>query len=250
MSASRLKSINSSSVFKPLCSASTLEQGSLATAAPVLFHTLRGKVSDETFKALTSSPFNLEHMTPVQSLVSELLPHLARPYDSSVHTQPNSFRDLLVRARTGTGKTLAFLVPAVESRLNSIENFAQATVRSSGLSSSHLVDRARNAFRRASAGPLILSPTRELATQIANVALQLTTHHQNFPVGLFVGGTSKGPQMREWMSGRRDIIVATPGRMRDLLENEPNVRKSMKDCNLVRLVTIANDYSDVSRSSY
>ncbi|KAG6329405.1 hypothetical protein ID866_9684 [Astraeus odoratus] len=162
-------------------------------------------------------------MTTVQSLVTALLPDLARPHDPSASPSQDAPRDLLVRARTGTGKTLAFLIPAVEKRLSSAKQHVEDVCRSSGLSSPRLLDRASNAFRRTSPGPLILSPTRELAIQIADVALKLTTHHQNFQVNLLVGGTSKGPQLRQWKKGYRDLVVATPGRLRDLLENEPEL---------------------------
>lgn len=197
------------------------------------FDSLKGKISDETLRALTSKPFHLKQMTFVQSLVTELLPGLSDPYNASTPANPDIPRDLLVRARTGTGKTLAFLIPAVENRLKTAQQHAQEVVGSSGLSSSGLVPRAASAFRRTSPGPLILSPTRELAIQIANVALKLTEHHPNFQVRLFVGGASKSAQLSQWKSSHRDIVVATPGRMRDLLENSSHVRESMKSCNFV-----------------
>lgn len=199
------------------------------------FDSLKGKISDETLRALTSKPFHLKQMTFVQSLVTELLPGLSDPYNASTPANPDIPRDLLVRARTGTGKTLAFLIPAVENRLKTAHQHAQEVVGSSGLSSSGLVPRAASAFRRTSPGPLILSPTRELAIQIANVALKLTEHHPNFQVRLFVGGASKTAQLSQWKSSHRDIVVATPGRMRDLLENSSHVRESMKSCNFLIL---------------
>ncbi|KAL4073538.1 DEAD-domain-containing protein [Scleroderma citrinum] len=174
-------------------------------------------------------------MTLVQSLVTDLLPDLARPCHASAPASSDMPRDLLVRARTGTGKTLAFLIPAVENRLKTAHQHAEEVVRSSGLSSAGLVSRAGNAFRRTSPGPLILSPTRELAVQIANVVLKLTEHHPNFQVRLLVGGASKTAQLSQWKSSCRDIVVATPGRMRDLLENERDVRESMRNCNFLIL---------------
>ena len=58
--------------------------------------------------------------------------------------------------------------------------------------------------------------TRELATQIANEALRLTSHHDGFEVELLVGGESRRGQLRSW-KGRKDLVVATPGRLRDLI---------------------------------
>lgn len=194
------------------------------------FDSLKGKISNDTLKALISKPFNLKQMTLVQSLVTELFPDLSDPFTSA---KPDTARDLLVRARTGTGKTLAFLIPAVENRLKAAQHHAQEVARSSGLTSVELIARTASAFRRTSPGPLILSPTRELAIQIANVALKLTEHHRDFQVRLLVGGSSKTAQLSQWRSSRRDIVVATPGRMRDLLENSSDVRESMKNCNFV-----------------
>ncbi|KAJ8462665.1 hypothetical protein ONZ45_g17854 [Pleurotus djamor] len=98
-----------------------------------------------------------------------------------------------------------------------------------------LKERALKAFTRSHAGCLIISPTRELATQIANEALKVTERHNGFQVRLFVGGMSKRQQMREWMRGRRDIVVGTPGRLRDVLENEPEVAKALADTKMLIL---------------
>ena len=194
------------------------------------FASLKGAISYDTLKAITVKPFSLTHMSPVQAEVLPLLPQIAEPYspDPPADGSPRPPRDLLVKARTGTGKTLAFLVPAVEARVKAIEDFGKQAVRDAGLTSDkHMEGRARRVFTREHVGTLILSPTRELATQIANEALRLTHHHKDFEVRLFVGGTSKRLQMRDWMKGRRDIVVATPGRLRDLLTSEPEVLRGI-----------------------
>ncbi len=172
-------------------------------------------------------------MSPVQAAVLPLLPDLAKPYDpEDASTSP---RDLLVKARTGTGKTLAFLIPAIEARMKALDKHAKQAVADSGLKGDrHLEDRAKRALSRREVGALILSPTRELATQIANEAIKLSSHHHGFEVRLFVGGVSKYHQMKEWMKGRRDIVVGTPGRIRDVLENEPTVRESLATAKMVR----------------
>jgi ATP-dependent RNA helicase MSS116 len=198
-----------------------------------LFSSLKDALSYDTLKALTARPFNLTHMSAVQAEVLPLLPRIAEPY---LEDAPNdgSPRDLLVKARTGTGKTLAFLVPAVEARLKGIEAFARQAVKDAGLTSDkHMEGRARRVYTREHVGTLILSPTRELATQIANEALRLTHYHKDFEVRLFVGGTSKRMQMRDWMKGRRDIVVATPGRLRDLLNSEPEIVRGISKTKMV-----------------
>lgn len=196
------------------------------------FSTLVDKINPHILKALTVKPFKLTHMSSVQAQVLPLLPGLATPYDPKT---PNPQRkDLLVKAKTGTGKTIGFLVPAVESRLMEINKAGKQAVIDAGLvSDTHLEMQARKVYSRTTAGCLIISPTRELATQIANEALRLTSGIPELETRLFVGGVSKRGQMRDWMRGRRDIVVGTPGRIRDMLENEPEVAKGLKDCPMV-----------------
>ncbi|KAH9939844.1 P-loop containing nucleoside triphosphate hydrolase protein [Amylocystis lapponica] len=191
------------------------------------FSTLKGSVSHDTLKAIMVKPFNLKHMSPVQAAVLPLLPALAEPYDPEAPSDAPT-RDILVKARTGTGKTLAFLVPAIEARLKAIQAYSKQAAKDAGRpSDKSLEERAARLFTRTEVGTLVISPTRELATQIANEALRLSHHHTGFEVRLFVGGNSKKLQMRDWMRGRRDIVVATPGRLRDLLESEPEVSKGI-----------------------
>jgi ATP-dependent RNA helicase MSS116, mitochondrial len=174
----------------------------------------------------------LQTMTPVQEEVLSLLPALAEPYDPESKTT----RDLLVRAKTGTGKTIAFLVPAIEARLKAMHEAGKQAVVDAGLESdSQLERRARQKFQKENVGALILSPTRELATQIANEAIKLLHHHPDMHVVLFTGGINKRMQMRDWMRNSRDIVVATTGRLRDLMESEPDVLKSIKGAQTVRL---------------
>ncbi|KIJ60677.1 hypothetical protein HYDPIDRAFT_138942 [Hydnomerulius pinastri MD-312] len=101
--------------------------------------------------------------------------------------------DLLVQAKTGTGKTTAFLLPAIE-RLARGPTPAQGNI-----------------------SILVLSPTRELAMQIHKEALSLLTNHPLF-VQTVIGGASMGEQKRMLAKRRCDILVATPGRLLDLLE--------------------------------
>ncbi|KAI8896414.1 P-loop containing nucleoside triphosphate hydrolase protein [Globomyces pollinis-pini] len=109
--------------------------------------------------------------------------------------------DLLVRAKTGTGKTLAFLIAAVERALKA------------------------NAFRKSSIPILILSPTRELATQIANEAFKLTKHHKLF-IKTALGGSNRTACVRGIGELQTDILVATPGRLNDII-NEQQIRNKL-----------------------
>ncbi|KAJ7056179.1 P-loop containing nucleoside triphosphate hydrolase protein [Mycena amicta] len=192
----------------------------LADSAEVPFSSLKGRISAETLDAILHKPFNLTTMSPVQAEVLPLLPKLAEPYTESPDGQTGNTRDLLVRAKTGTGKTLAFLVPAIEARVNNIKAFGGDQP---------------SRYARSVVGTLVISPTRELAAQIASEALKLTHNHKGFEVQILTGGNSKRIQMRDWMRGRKDIVVATPGRLRDLLENEPEVKQVFAGTNTLVL---------------
>ncbi|KAF4602352.1 hypothetical protein EYR40_005557 [Pleurotus pulmonarius] len=173
-------------------------------------------------------------MTKVQAEVLGRLPELIALPDPDGPDPPS--RDLLVRSRTGTGKTLAFLVPAIEARLAAIDRAVKQALSDAGLESDgELEGRVRRAFVRQHAGALIISPTRELATHIADEAVKLTQYHPGLEVRLFVGGMSKRQQMREWMRDRRDIIVGTPGRLRDVLQSEPEVARGLANTPLLIL---------------
>ncbi|TVQ61490.1 MAG: DEAD/DEAH box helicase [Phycisphaerales bacterium] len=104
-------------------------------------------------------------------------------------------RDVLGGAQTGTGKTAAFALPLID-RLTSVPT-----------------DRPR----RGTVAPraLILSPTRELATQIAESA-QAYARHTKLRGCTIYGGVSQHNQVKKLRAGV-DIIVATPGRLMDLM---------------------------------
>ena len=204
------------------------------------FSTLKSGINPNTYKALTAEPFKLTTMSHVQSKVLPLLPKLAAPYDANDADNHNrnaarAPRDLLVKAKTGTGKTLAFLVPAIEARLRALDDHAKKALQDSGLVTDRALEaRARKRFGYEKVGTLVISPTRELATQIANEALRLTAHHDGFEVQLLVGGESRRGQLRSWR-GRKDLVVATPGRLRDLL-GEREVESALKHTQTVGFV--------------
>jgi ATP-dependent RNA helicase MSS116 len=191
------------------------------------FATLRTQLTPDTLRAITDKPFKHVKMSPVQAAVLPLLPELARPYDEDEPV--GSPRDLLVKAKTGTGKTLAFLVPAIEARIKAIEKAGvDALEKNGGRPDSRVVENAKRIYARNTVGTVVISPTRELATQIAQEAIKLTHWHKGFEVKLFTGGSSKGLQLRDFKRGRNDIVVATPGRIRDVLENDDVIAEVLK----------------------
>ena len=101
--------------------------------------------------------------------------------------------DLVCKAKTGTGKTLAFLIPAFERILASPSGPGKI-------------------------GVLVISPTRELASQIAVEAGALATLH-GFVVQTVVGGTNLSTDLSRLNNRTPTVLVATPGRLNDLLQN-------------------------------
>lgn len=76
-------------------------------------------------------------------------------------------------------------------------------------------------------GCLVVAPTRELAQQIYEEAVKLTSTHTNFRVTCVVGGTNIAQDRRRLAKGT-DILVATPGRCKDHLENSPGFKEKFQ----------------------
>ncbi|KAG8979643.1 hypothetical protein FRB90_008034, partial [Tulasnella sp. 427] len=213
-----------------------------ASEAPIPFSNIKSSIHPDTYTALTKDPFKYHNMSAVQAAVLDMLPDLAAPYnrnasrgDGDAKAAPVQHRDLLVKAKTGTGKTIAFLVPAIEARLNALAAASLKAEKDSGMKGDkRLIKKAEEAYARENVGTLIISPTRELAIQIANEALKLTKHHGH-EVHLFVGGESKGRQVQFFQRGRRDIVVATPGRLRDVMDSVPGVLEALSNINTLVL---------------
>ena len=97
-------------------------------------------------------------------------------------------KDVLATAQTGTGKTLAFLIPMIEQLLQQVTPGIAA---------------------------LVLVPTRELAMQVV-AQYDALRGKQLSPAALVVGGLSEGTQLNALRRGAR-VVVATPGRLEDFL---------------------------------
>ncbi|KAK6583807.1 hypothetical protein PZA11_003537 [Diplocarpon coronariae] len=130
--------------------------------------------SDLPLSHSTSSGLQASHFKALTDIQSKAIPLALRG------------NDILGAAKTGSGKTLAFLVPVLENL------YRQKWTDLDGL------------------GALIISPTRELATQIFQVLRKIGRNH-SFSAGLIIGGRSLQEE-RERL-GRMNILVCTPGRM-------------------------------------
>lgn len=103
-----------------------------------------------------------------------------------------SGQDVMAAAQTGTGKTAGFTLPIIERLLKG------------------------KPARANEVRALILTPTRELAAQVAN-NVEIYGKHTNLRANVVFGGVKINPQMMKLRSGS-DVLVATPGRLLDLYQ--------------------------------
>ena len=145
-------------------------------------------------------PFTQLGLTP------PLLPLFLRALHDKGYTEPTAIqvmavpallsgRDVLASAQTGSGKTAAFALPLLQ----------------------RIHDLPTRAGRTTSA--LILVPTRELAAQVGEALVSFAKYlPQQIKVAVVFGGVSINPQMMH-LRGGADVVVATPGRLIDLIEH-------------------------------
>lgn len=154
------------------------------------FSSLEGKVSSETLKAIEEMGFTT--MTEIQA---KSIPPLLEG------------RDLVGAAKTGSGKTLSFLIPAIE-----------------------LIYKLRFMPRNGT-GVLIISPTRELSMQTFGVLKELMAHHHH-TFGLVMGGANRSVEAAKLAKGV-NVLVATPGRLLDHLQNSPDFLYKNLQCLII-----------------
>jgi len=117
-----------------------------------------------------------------------------RPTDIQYKAIPPILKgdDVLAIAQTGTGKTAAFAIPVID-----------------------IIHRQKSSNRSESIACLVMVPTRELALQITGV-FQTLAQHTRVKTACVFGGVEQDPQILRLQNGV-DILVATPGRMFDLV---------------------------------
>lgn len=106
-------------------------------------------------------------------------------------------RDITASASTGTGKTAAFLLPILQD----------------------LLSQGKDARKKNHPRALILSPTRELAMQIAKAAEEYSVFIPDLKTICLYGGVPYFKQEKQ-LSQLYDVVIATPGRLLDFLEND------------------------------
>lgn len=107
-----------------------------------------------------------------------------------VITHIGTGRDIIGQSKTGSGKTHAFLLPLF-NQLKKVDNEVQL---------------------------VITTPSRELAEQIYQAAVQLSEHAPwDIQVARYIGGTDKNKQIDSLSSSQPDVVIGTPGRILDLV---------------------------------
>ena len=138
----------------------------------------------QSFSELSISPSLKERLTAARFSTPT-------PVQAAAIPQALEGKDVIATAQTGTGKTLAFLIPVMEEL---------AAQRAAGIAA------------------LVLVPTRELAMQVV-AQYEVLRSKQAQPAALVVGGLSEGRQLDAIRRGAR-LVVATPGRLQDYMDRK------------------------------
>jgi ATP-dependent RNA helicase RhlE len=138
----------------------------------------------QSLSELSISPSLLERLTAARFSTPTPVQAAAIPYALEG-------KDVIATAQTGTGKTLAFLIPVMEKL---------------------------SARKAAGIAALVLVPTRELAMQVVAQYDALRSKHAQ-PAALVVGGLPEGKQLDAIRRGAR-LVVATPGRLQDYMDRK------------------------------
>ncbi|KAK3019520.1 hypothetical protein RJ639_003192 [Escallonia herrerae] len=142
------------------------------------FSDIKPPLSEPVLEALTQSGF--EFCTPVQAATIPLL---------------CSYKDVAVDAATGSGKTLAFVVPLVE-----------------------ILRRSSTPLKPHQVMGIVISPTRELSSQIFHVAQPFMSTLLNVKPMLLVGGAEVKANMSKIEEDGANLLIGTPGRLFDIME--------------------------------
>jgi len=145
----------------------------------ITFSACKPTLNEGVLKAISSLGYSA--MTPVQA---ETIPLFL------------TNKDVCVEAVTGSGKTIAYVVPILEILL-----------------------RRKIPLKQCQVGAIVVAPTRELAIQIHKVFDHFVSFVPISKATLLVGGTDAQTSIEKFCSSQSHIIVGTPGRIEDLILN-------------------------------
>ena len=157
-------------------------------------------MSDISFSALNLPPAQIDNLKQLGYRQMTAIQQQSLPFVLEG-------KDLIAKAKTGSGKTAAFSIGML-TKINPRDFGAQC---------------------------LVICPTRELSTQVANEIRKLARYQQNIKVVVLCGGQSIGPQIGSLEHGAH-IVVGTPGRLKDHLRKKTLV--------LSRVNTLVLDEAD------
>jgi ATP-dependent RNA helicase MSS116 len=103
--------------------------------------------------------------------------------------------DIIAKSRTGSGKTIAFLLPVIDNLL------------------------VQKTYKKGTVSVIVIAPTRELAAQIEEEGKTILSFAPQLSTQTIVGGTNFGGDVKRMQQRMPDILVATPGRLIDHLTN-------------------------------
>lgn len=150
-----------------------------------------GKEVEEYFAKVKFDDLEISDLT--KNSIKKMKYDVCTPIQEKSIPQLLRGKDVLGAAKTGSGKTLAYMIPAIEMLYKSGFNIKNGT------------------------GVLVIAPTRELALQNYNVAKDLLFYHSKTH-GVVMGGAKKSTEANMLKKGI-NLLVATPGRLLDHLEN-------------------------------
>ena len=150
---------------------------------------------------------NIVHPNVVRTLTKRMGLETMTEVQQRTINEALSGKDIIAQAKTGTGKTLAFLLPILQNIISRDPELARPSHGRRGPRTTADDIRA-----------LIISPTRELAEQIAEEAKRLTSN-TGLIVQKAVGGTQKRSHMAAIQQQGCHILVGTPGRLKDILSD-------------------------------
>jgi ATP-dependent RNA helicase RhlE len=156
---------------------------------------------------------NLNIIKPIQTAIANEGYTLPTPIQKQAIPVILERKDVLGSAQTGTGKTAAFAIPILQ-----ILHFENLTGKSNGNNSHKSEKGARYNKEGRRIKALVITPTRELAVQVAE-SFNTYGRHTGLKNTVVYGGVSQYHQTEKLKRGV-DILVATPGRLLDLINQK------------------------------
>lgn len=205
----------------------TIQTSSIPTrCTPQIRHFTYTRVRrEEQLEAITSfsqlSEKQLVHDGIVKSITAGMgLSNMTEVQSATVRSALQG-TDVIAQAKTGTGKTLAFLIPILQRMIQDDPNLARPSYRAPRTTA----DDIRG---------IIISPTRELAEQIAEEARKVVKG-TSIVVQTAVGGTQKRQMLQQMQRQGCHLLVGTPGRLSDIFQDQysgvaaPNLKAFVLD---------------------